>query len=286
MASCKFPFLVKNPSVMAGFSDYAQIPVPCGKCYDCKMTIVSQWAFRIQQEEKYSNTSKFVTLTYKDAPITKNKFMTLVKSDLQKFFKRLRFYHKKFKIDLGQIKYFAVGEYGSLRGRPHYHIILLNSTDEMIEKAWPNAIVHIGNVTGRSIAYTLKYIMKKSVIPIHKRDDRLKEFRLMSKKLGSQYLKEDTVSFYKNSKKTYITMEDKYKIPLPRYYKNKIFNEEELKKINLDYKKTLQNIEMKKENEFEKIKKRTNHANYKDYERAAADYKRERAEKRNNRDQD
>lgn len=281
MASCKFPYLVKNPSKLAGFSTSETfIPVPCGKCYDCKMTIVSQWAFRIQEQEKTALTSLFVTLTYENPPISKNGFMTLVKSDLQKFFKRLRQHHKEKNIDYGPIKYFAVGEYGSKRQRPHYHIILLNAHPELVNDSWKLGFVDHGTVTGKSIAYTLKYVMKNSKIPQHSRDDRLKEFRVMSKKLGTEFLTESVVNYFKKSKKTFITMEGLYKIPLPRYYKNKIFDEVEIKKINFEIKKNIKKIESLKEKNF---KESLNYKTVKDYERASAEYKNQRSEKRNDR---
>ena len=44
----------------------------------------------------------------------------LRKSDLQKFFKRFRYYAKKYTKE--KVRYFAVGEYGPVHFRPHYHI--------------------------------------------------------------------------------------------------------------------------------------------------------------------
>ena len=56
--------------------------------------------------------------------------MTLQKSDLQKFFKRLR------KKTHEKISYYAVGEYGDNTQRPHYHIILFNAIPRIVEAAW------------------------------------------------------------------------------------------------------------------------------------------------------
>jgi len=59
--------------------------------------------------------------------------MTLKKTDIQKFFKRLRKCHgKKHK----SIKYYAVGEYGGQTLRPHYHIVIFNADINYFERAW------------------------------------------------------------------------------------------------------------------------------------------------------
>lgn len=157
------------------------IPVPCGKCADCLKRRVSGWSFRLMNEEKKSSSAFFLTLTYdtKHVDITKNGFMTLNKKHMQDFMKRLR------KRNQEKLKYFLVGEYGGKTKRPHYHLILFNAVLDTVQPAWELGSVHYGLVTGASVGYTLKYMMKPSKIPMHKNDDRLKEFSLMSKGLGS-----------------------------------------------------------------------------------------------------
>lgn len=155
------------------------IPVPCGKCPPCKARRASGWSFRLMQEEKNASSAHFITLTYDTdfVPITQNGFMSLRKRDIQLFFKRLRKQHSS---DV-QIKYYCVGEYGTRTKRPHYHIILFSADIEKIQPSWQLGAVHYGAVTGASIGYTLKYMCKPSRIPLHKNDDRIKEFALMSK---------------------------------------------------------------------------------------------------------
>lgn len=162
------------------------IPVPCGKCPKCTARRTSGWSFRLMQQDKISMLSSFVTLTYDTdhVPITPHGFLTLVKRDCQLFFKRLRDIQKR----LGspefrslKISYYLAGEYGGQFGRPHYHVILFNAESRLIEMAWPLGQCHVGTVTGASIGYTLKYISKPAKIPLHQRDDRQREFSLMSK---------------------------------------------------------------------------------------------------------
>jgi len=99
------------------------IPFPCGKCPPCKKRRTSGWSFRLVKEGERSLSALFITLTYDTeyVPITSNGYMSLDIKDLQKFFKRLR------KLTNEKLKYYAVGEYGSTKMRPHYHIILYNA---------------------------------------------------------------------------------------------------------------------------------------------------------------
>lgn len=169
---------------------------PCGKCPPCLKARASSWSYRLMKEEKLYTNSMFLTLTYDTStvPITPRGYMTLRKSDLQLFFKRLR----KALPD-SKIKYYAVGEYGGKTCRPHYHIILFGANPGAVAKAWciedkftrqrtSIGNCHYGVVTGASVGYTLKYIQKPGKIPMHRNDDRVKEFSLMSKDWAAHIL--------------------------------------------------------------------------------------------------
>lgn len=219
---------------------------PCGKCPQCLARRVSSWSFRLMEEYRVSISAYFITLTYDTAhiPISKNGFRTLRKSDVQKFFKRLRKAHESLDGDRPPIRYYAVGEYGTRTYRPHYHIILFNANVELIQNAWGLGQVNYGNEEGVSMAscgYTLKYINKKSKIPLHRNDDREKEFPLMSKHLGENYLTPQMIRWHKKQLENgmYCTLKDGSgkKIAMPRYYKDKIYNEHEKKAIASHFKR-------------------------------------------------
>lgn len=220
-------------------SNVEQIPVPCGKCPMCRARLVSGWSFRLLQHEKYAASAHFVTLTYDtdNVPISQNKFMSLSKCDVQKFFKRLRKHSAVSDRSVSaescqSIKYFAVGEYGGRTRRPHYHIILFNSQPELIRKAWVKGFIDIGTVTGASVGYTMKYMFKKPWKAMHQNDDREAEFRLMSKGLGVGYITPEMVAWHKQDveNRVYCTVEGK-KITMPRYYKDFIYTTDERKRI-------------------------------------------------------
>lgn len=160
--------------------------LPCRHCVGCRLDKSREWANRIIMEQPYHSESWFLTLTYDDDhlppayptdPATGeilSVHSTLVKSDLQKFWKRLR------KNSGQKISYFASGEYGSTTYRPHYHALVFGLhlddpqvikhgfdgtpyyTSDFISKCWPYGMHILGNVTWKSAAYVARYTMKKA----------------------------------------------------------------------------------------------------------------------------
>ena len=196
------------------------------------------------QEDKISFSAHFVTLTYDthSVPITENGFMTLKKSDLQNFFKRLRLL-----CPTTDVRYYAVGEYGDQHKRPHYHAIIFNALDTTrFQKAWTLdgkqiGNVHVGQVTGQSVAYTLKYIDKQGYVKKFAADDRIPEFSVMSKKLGLNYLTDQIRNYHSaDLNRNYITLPDGFKIALPRYYRTKVYDQAQRDEQNLLIIKTIQ----------------------------------------------
>jgi hypothetical protein len=182
------------------------------------------------KQGQISLSAHFITLTYntETVPISKKGYMTLDKTDIQKYFKRLRKLHT----ENNKISYYVCGEYGTKTKRPHYHAIIFNANILHIEQAWkinnaPLGNIFDGAVNGASIGYTLKYMCKPKIIPQHYNDDREKEFSLMSKKLGTNYLTDNMVQWHHDDllNRMYIPIEDGKKIAMPRYYKQKIYTD-------------------------------------------------------------
>lgn len=230
----------------------SDIDLPCSRCYACKAKKVAGWSFRIMKEAEVSTSAFFLTLTYapEHVPITKNGFMTLLKKDVQNFMKRFR------KTQTNKLKYYAVGEYGEAL-RPHYHIIIFNmELEEMLSSkecnlikqgliildgkhpmnipSWEKGHVTIGQLSPASAQYTLKYVSKDSTVGKHDRDDRQKEFSLMSKKLGANYLTKSMRRWHKKDilNRMYVRTKDGINISMPRYYKDKIYTTHQKKMIS------------------------------------------------------
>lgn len=217
-------FLIKNNlSHDKRNFDFEKLSVPCNKCIECQMQNANEFALRCILEAKSYDKNCMLTLTYKNNPISLNK------RDLQLFFKRLR---KR----IGQVRYFACGEYGSKGMRPHYHVILFGYSppdllpfferngnviykSQQIEEIWKNGFISVGELTFDSAKYTAKYLQKLNACP----DSCLSPFLMMSLKpgIGYNYFIQNYDDIIKNEGIYYHGK--KYKIP--KYF---------MKKFNLD----------------------------------------------------
>lgn len=164
--------------------------VPCGHCLNCLIKKESQIEFLAKKELLYNYrkglSASFVTLTYDDnhIPYNDNGFVTLRRSDLQKFIKRIR-RNMAFHNFTRKFKILYCGEYGngshsnSRTGvstcRPHYHIVFIGlSPDEAkayTRKLWPFGLCDVGPLGAGGIRYLCKYMMKSSC------DKEIKELR-------------------------------------------------------------------------------------------------------------
>ncbi|WNK13484.1 MAG: replication initiator protein [Microvirus sp.] len=198
--------------------------VPCGKCQGCVVRRASGWSFRLMREERFARSAQFITLTYAPENVCRSpvgRRLTLVKSHVQCFVKKLR----RLSDRPGDIKYYAVGEYGTTFSRPHYHIVLFNSTPQDVSHSWQYGSVYYGTVTSDSVGYCLKYMSKERTIPQYKADDRTPEFGLFSKGLGSNYVTPETIAWHRDDLlgRMYIPIDGGKKIAMPRYYKDLIY---------------------------------------------------------------
>ena len=229
--------------------------VACQQCSVCQKRKVSQWVFRLNEEHKVSHSAHFVTLTYDPTrvPITEDGKLTLQKRDLQLFIKKIR--KAQSKLTNTKIKYYACGEYGSVTHRPHYHLILFNlhhTIGSSLTKYWSirtqdnrdyisNGFVDIGPVKSGAFHYVAGYALKglKAKINWKAGDTREKEFIFMSQGLGKSYFVTrhgeltKKAEYLKKNLHGYITIEDGKKVSLPRYYKEKIFNKEEMVQLRI-----------------------------------------------------
>ena len=186
----------------------------CKKCIACKVARTREWSVRMLHEMSSHEVSVFATLTYSEDNIPSNG--SISKSELQRFFKRLR--------KRGcSLKYYASGEYGEQNGRPHYHAIIfgLSLKDRLvIEDAWRLGIVHLGTVTYDSCRYVAQYIDKVYYGDMIKQiyGDREQPFQLFSKGLGKNFILKNGDYLREKKGCTVRGVE----VGVPRYYKNKL----------------------------------------------------------------
>lgn len=210
---CISPLNIPKPN---GNGSRDRITVPCGLCPSCLANRRLEWTIRIKEELKSSTSAHFVTLTYDDDNLPfANEHNTLVKSDLQKFFKRLRKNGET-------VRYYAVGEYGTKTLRAHYHVILFNCNNILnIEKSWKLGHLKVDRVEGASIHYVTKYHVNRTNYP----EGSLPPFALMSKKpaLGSDYIQRMSDYHEGNINRAFYTEYGGKKQKLPRYYRDKLY---------------------------------------------------------------
>lgn len=149
----------------------------CGQCMPCRINRRRLWVSRLLLESKLYDRSYFVTLTYDEAHVPVDK--SLVPRDVTLFLKRLR------KSVPYKLRYFAVGEYGDISGRPHYHVMLFGLLDpSKVALAWEVGFVHVGEVTPESCNYICGYACKGWTLPNVALKGRHPEFVRMSLKPG------------------------------------------------------------------------------------------------------
>lgn len=183
----------------------------------------------------HSTSACFFTVTYSQEylPRSKNGFMTLHKKDIQDFMKRVRQYMIRKHKSPHKVSYYCAGEYGGKFKRPHYHIIVFNASIQALESSWFKGSYYFGIAGEASVGYTLKYLNKVAERKKFSRDDRVPEFQLVSKGMGAGFLTQEMINFYKSHlyNRLYCTTREGVHIPMPKYYYNKIFNDEEKQQI-------------------------------------------------------
>lgn len=191
--------------------------VPCGKCGFCLKKAIDSWCLRLSHEMEISSSAFFITLTYDDEHLPSGS--ELSKRDLQLFIKRLR------KRNPG-IRYFAIGEYGTEKGRPHYHAVIYNLVDlDLITTSWctPDG-VPFGHIVGdRANMGRIRYMVEYMALP-QEENGKAKAFRIMSRRpgIGFSYIAQ-WKGFHK-ARSDSVVYQFSTPNAMPRYYKDKIYN--------------------------------------------------------------
>lgn len=227
---CLSPINLKDPTYRHDEEFYHRqvgesMLVPCGHCEECQKDIALEWAYRCMDELKHHSQSCFITLTYAETD------KSLHKEDFQKFLKRLR---KAIYPIL--IRYMGCGEYGSKKGRPHFHSIIFGwepddlrpffiseEGNQVYRSDFLSSIWSAGNDTDRVRGYitvekvtfeTAKYCSLYMQKFIDIGEDMEKPFRLQSRRPGIGFLGIDEKQILQTDK---VYSRGRYK-KTPRYY--------------------------------------------------------------------
>lgn len=165
--------------------------VACRNCWQCRETKVDDWVGRNIAESKTAIAAHVVTLTYGQDKTTGDtdhlRAAVLTYSDVQKYLKKLR-------ADGYPVRYFVVGEYGSLKGRAHWHIILYWQKDvpehklreDFMQEHWEHGWSYWDKCSPGAVRYACKYLLKDPA------DDQKQGWGPMPSKkppLGHEYFK-------------------------------------------------------------------------------------------------
>lgn len=141
--------------------------VACRKCWQCIRRKIDDWCGRCIAESRTAAATHLVTLTYgRDRHIDAVDHLqaaVLTYSDVQKFLRSYR--------DAGfPVRYFVVGEYGSMKGRAHWHALLF-WPEKVPEKQlgvrqddehWPHGHTFWQRSSPETVRYVCKYIAKEA----------------------------------------------------------------------------------------------------------------------------
>lgn len=136
---------------------------------------------RLTLEATNHEYNSFVTLTYREPPVTQSGLPTLIPKDLKDWLKRLRVTCQRKISPEFRLRFYAAGEYGDARGRPHYHAILFGyrgcaygnsryrdgrtidccASCDLIRDTWKHGIIECQPMAPEHAAYIVGYVMKK-----------------------------------------------------------------------------------------------------------------------------
>lgn len=237
--------------------------VPCQKCLYCLRFRQSQWVPRLVEELRQNlGTSYFVTMTYapENIPVDertglmqvwKDHIMKL-NADLRKRFQQGFFFFDEV-LDIGRLrervdlpqgqrfKYYLTSEYGPEGGAPHYHSVYYNLPEDrylvslLFEEVWKKGICRVYEASDRTISYITKYLVNSKVCDTYDPDFQNRPFSLMSKGLGKSYV--DRMGEWHRADplhRSSAVYHGEHSL-LGRYWKEKIFTEDQRLLLQQDY---------------------------------------------------
>ena len=239
---CLYPTFIKNPKYKPNKKNKRNppvckdkrllfIPVKCGCCIECRKEKQREWRVRLEEELR-SNFGYFTTLTVSPEGIKEIEKKTNLKweeNPNEIATKGLRLFLERVRKETGKsIKHWCVTELGEKKDRIHLHGIFFGQKSaELIKKHWKYGFVFIGGYcNSRSVNYMTKYMLKVDI-----KHPTFKQIVLASAGLGAGYM--DRLDYlwqkqnYKNINVATYTFRNGTKMAMPKYYKNKIFTENE-----------------------------------------------------------
>ncbi|MBR4870609.1 MAG: hypothetical protein IKU96_00395 [Alistipes sp.] len=235
----KIASLSDNPNELDSYSNREDfyLDVPCGVCYHCRKTYKTQWNLRLQHHFRYLSkeqqaNSYFVTLTFSNEHLPNQ---CPSKADvaplIRKFLERIR---KKYK---RSVVHWIVSEYGDVTHRYHLHGILFDVPFPIHELStfWKYGYVSYRKLNAKRITYVTTYVNKQLKGLIE--DKRYRQHVFCSPKIGLEFTKDSLNITYARQHDTIVPFifHNRRPFAMPRYYRSKIFSEDELETLKNNY---------------------------------------------------
>lgn len=215
------------------------IEIECGHCYECKKKKARQWRVRMSEELRTNPKAIFFTGTFTDKRIDKlSKKYNIDKENVNEIAtKEVRLFMERLRrMNNGKsIKHWIVTEKGHTNSRRiHIHGIFWHENKAtlsyLLNKIWIAGYSYQGTyVNDKTINYIVKYMTKTDLD-----NPDYEGIVLCSPGIGKGYTESYNGMNTKYIKKTETAQTNEYyrcrngiKMALPRYYKIKLFTEEE-----------------------------------------------------------
>lgn len=251
---CLYPKLIKNKKYLGyttkkpkkgnasttTIEDYRKqfVAIGCGHCIECRKQKAREWQVRLSEEITQWKYKYFITLTFSEQSLQKlceneNELTYNVNNVARRatrlFLERWRKKYKK------SVKHWLITELGhNNTERIHLHGLLFTEfpiNNDILQNIWKYGQTYTGDYcTIKTINYIVKYVTKIDT------DHKGYEADIFcSAGIGACYYKNE---FNKqkhkyNGKQTiqYYTLKNGIKVALPKYYRNKLFTQEERDKL-------------------------------------------------------
>lgn len=243
---CLYPTFIKNPKYKPNKKNKGKppvckdrrllyIPTKCGHCIECRKQKQREWRVRLEEELR-SNYGYFITLTISPKGIKDLEKKTGLKwkeNPNEIATKGLRLFLERVRKDTGKsMRHWCVTELGEDNDRIHLHGVFFGQKSaELIKKHWKYGFIFIGQYcNSRSVNYMTKYMLKVDV-----KHKEFKQIVLASPGIGDKYFDRLDWQWQKQNYKrlevpTY-TFRNGTKMAMPKYYKDKLFTEQERNKM-------------------------------------------------------
>lgn len=251
---CLYPREIDNPKYKPNKKNKGIVPpctdirlltimIPCGKCMECHKTKGRQWATRLIHEIKDDPGAVMVTLTFNTEHLATLTSIAMEKGytwgyALDNAVAKLavrRFYDRWRKAYGGRtLKHWLITELGKgEHEHMHLHGLVWTDHPKDIADTWGYGFVHIGKyVSQRTINYMMKYFLK-----LDDKHPNYKPIVLTSPGIGKGYIGSELAKFNGyNGKETKQFYVDRYgaKRTIPKYFRDKIYTEEQRERLRLD----------------------------------------------------